>query len=383
MKNFFALSLIGLFVVSSSTLSCSSCPWSTSSHDAKVSETSTERLETEIVISGLSVPWSFEFAHDGRLFIAERPGRLRIYEHGALKKEPLFVWPDVESGGEGGLMGMTLHPDFLNNHLLYVCYTRNAGEPDVVVKRYREENQTLVNEEVLLDKIPAANVHVGCRLKFGPDRKLYVTTGDATKRTLAQDLSSLAGKTLRLNDDGSVPTDNPFYNTANARKEIWSLGHRNAQGMDFQPGSGTMFQTEHGPSGFDGPGGGDEVNIVERGQNLGWPIVHHKDVKEGFVSPILEYTPAVAPGGATFYRGPAKNFHGNFFFACLRGEALIRVVLEKNKVVSQERWFEHQFGRIRHVAEGPDGALYFSTSNRDGRGSPTDGDDRIIRVRLQ
>ena len=145
-----------------------------------------------------------------------------------------------------------------------------------------------------------------------------------------------------------------------------------------------MFQTEHGPSGFDGPGGGDEVNIVERGKNYGWPLIHHTQTRAGLESPLLEYTPAVAPSGATFYRGTNPNgfpqFKGNFFFACLRGETLIRVVLDGRRVVSQERLLEHQYGRLRDVIEGPDGALYFATSNRDGRGSPARDDDRIMRL---
>ncbi|HKP12649.1 MAG TPA: PQQ-dependent sugar dehydrogenase, partial [Blastocatellia bacterium] len=207
-----------------------------------------------------------------------------------------------------------------------------------------------------------------------------VTTGDATQRQLAQKLDSLAGKTLRLNDDGSVPQDNPFVGQQGVRPEIWSTGHRNAQGMDWQPGSNLMFQTEHGPSGFDGPGGGDEVNIVERGKNYGWPLIHHTATREGLEAPLLEYTPAVAPASGMFYRGSAfPEFRGNFFFGCLRGQCLVRVVLDGRRVVSQERLLR-DYGRIRDVAEGPDGAIYFSTSNRDGRGRAASGDDRILRL---
>jgi glucose/arabinose dehydrogenase len=218
-------------------------------------------------------------------------------------------------------------------------------------------------------------------LGFGPDGKLYVTTGDATNRELAQRLDSLAGKTLRLNDDGSVPPDNPFAGRQGARAEIWSLGHRNAQGMDWQPGTGLMFQTEHGPSGFDGPGGGDEVNIVEAGKNYGWPAVHHTESREGMISPALVYTPAVAPASGIFYRGSAfPDYRGNYFFGCLRGRRIIRVELDGRRVVSQEDLLNDQYGRIREIAEGPDGAIYFSTSNRDGRGRPSASDDRILRL---
>jgi aldose sugar dehydrogenase len=194
-------------------------------------------------------------------------------------------------------------------------------------------------------------------------------------------LNSLAGKTLRLNDDGSIPPDNPFVNQQGARPEIWSLGHRNAQGIAWQPDTGLQFQTEHGPSGFDGPGGGDEVNIVEKGKNYGWPTVHHEQSRDGQESPILVYTPAAAPASAMFYRGSAfPQFRGNLFFGNLKGECIIRVVLDGKRVVSQERLIERTYGRIREVAEGPDGAIYFSTSNRDGRGSPAKDDDRILRL---
>ncbi|HWP42677.1 MAG TPA: PQQ-dependent sugar dehydrogenase, partial [Blastocatellia bacterium] len=246
---------------------------------------------------------------------------------------------------------------------------------------FRETGSGLTDRRVIIENIPAARFHAGTRLRFGPDGKLYITTGDAGQRQLAQRLDSLAGKTLRLNDDGTVPQDNPFAGREGARPEIWSYGHRNAQGLDWQPGTGLQFQTEHGPSGFDGPGGGDEVNIVERGMNYGWPVVHHQESREGMVSPILLYTPAVAPASGMFYRGSAfPEFRGNFFFGCLRGETIIRVALDGRRVVSQERMLEGQYGRIREVAEGPDGAIYFSTSNRDGRGKPASDDDRIIRL---
>jgi glucose/arabinose dehydrogenase len=184
-----------------------------------------------------------------------------------------------------------------------------------------------------------------------------------------------------LNDDGSVPRDNPFVNQANVRPEIWSSGHRNAQGIAWQPQTGLQFQTEHGPSGFDGPGGGDEVNIVERAKNYGWPVIHHTQTKAGMESPLLEYTPAVAPASAMFYRSSAfSQFRGNFFFGNLRGQNITRVVLDSRRVVSQERLLEKQYGRIREVAEGADGSIYFSTSNRDGRGNPAKNDDRILRL---
>lgn len=360
---------------------CNQPPPGRGAGETEAAPSSQTNFRVETVVSNLEVPWSIAWAPDGRMFFTERPGRVRIYEKGQLRSQPLLVVPDVEPSGESGLMSLALHPQFGTNHFLYLAYASKGAEQQVRIVRYKETAAGLTDQKIIIDNIPAAQFHAGCRLRFGPDQKLYVTTGDATERGLAQRLDSLAGKTLRLNDDGSIPTDNPFVNQQNARPEIWSLGHRNAQGMDWQPGSNLMFQTEHGPSGFDGPGGGDEVNIVERGKNFGWPAIHHKQSREGMESPLLEYTPACAPGSAVFYRGSAfPEFRNNFFFGCLRGERIIRVVLDGRRVVSQENLLAGKYGRIREVAEGPDGAIYFSTSNEDGRGSPASDDDRIIRL---
>jgi len=348
--------------------------------EVQKSTQSTTGFKIEKVAGGLEVPWSIVWAPGGRMIFTERPGRVRVMEKGTLNPKPLFVVPDVESSGETGLMSVALHPQFSSNHFIYLSYAYSSGGTKVQVVRYREAPEGFVDRKVIIDDLPAAQFHAGCRVKFGPDGKLYITTGDATHRELAQKLDSLAGKTLRLNDDGTVPQDNPFVGQQNARPEIWTYGHRNSQGMDWQPGSNLMFQTEHGPSGFDGPGGGDEVNIVEKGKNYGWPTIHHKQTASGLESPLLEYTPACAPASGSFYRGSVfPDFKGNFFFGCLAGERLIRVVLDGRRVVSQEDLVKN-YGRIREVAEGPDGYLYFSTSNRDGRGKPAPDDDRILRL---
>lgn len=361
-------------------LACSHPPAGAGNGEIESSAQSKTSFRIEKVIGGLEVPWSIVWAPDGRMIFTERPGRVWVVENGSLKPQPLFVVPDVEPSGESGLMSIALHPQFSNNHLLYLSYAYGGDGVHVRVVRYREAAEGFVDRKVIIEDIPAAQFHAGCRLKFGPDGKLYITTGDATRRDLAQKLDSLAGKTLRLNDDGSVPADNPFVGQPTARPEIWSYGHRNSQGMDWQPGTDLMFQTEHGPSGFDGPGGGDEVNIVEKGKNYGWPLIHHKESRAGLESPLLEYTPSCAPASGMFYRGSAfPAFKGNFFFGCLRGEGIVRVVLDGRRVVEQER-LATNYGRIRDVAEGPDGMLYFSTSNRDGRGTPTTDDDRILRL---
>lgn len=378
MKTIFSCLTIGSVAVA---LACSRPPPGRGAGEVETSAATQVNFRVESVVSGLTVPWSIVWSPDGRMLFTERPGRVRIFESGKLRPQPLLTIADVESTGESGLMSVALHPRFANNHWLYFSYVYKGEGQRVRVVRYREAAEGLVDRTVIIENIPSAQFHAGCRIRFGPDEKLYITTGDATKRELAQQLDSLAGKTLRLNDDGTVPADNPFVGQTNARPEIWSYGHRNAQGLDWQPGTNLMFQTEHGPSGFDGPGGGDEVNIVERGKNYGWPEIHHKETRAGMESPLLEYTPACAPGSGMFYRGTAfPQFRGNFFFGCLRGEHIIRVVLDGRRVVNQEKLLEKKYGRIRDIAEGPDGFIYFSTSNRDGRGRPASDDDRIMRL---
>jgi len=371
----FSLSLVMLFVTA-----CAQ-PRGRGAGEVESSPQSQTSFRVESVVENLQVPWSIVWAPDGRMIFTERPGRVRVYENGRLRPEPLFVVPDVEPKGESGLMSIALHPQFASNHLLYLSYAYNANGQQVRVVRYRETPNGFTERKVIVENIPAAQFHAGCRLRFGPDGKLYITTGDATERELAQQLDSLAGKTLRLNDDGTVPNDNPFVGRPNARPEIWTYGNRNGQGIDFQPGTNLLWETEHGPSGFDGPGGGDEVNILERGKNYGWPVIHHRATHEGMESPVLEYTPACAPASGMFYRGSQfPQFKNNFFFGCLVGTRIIRVVLNGRQVVSQENLLEKKYGRIRDIAEGPDGFIYFSTSNRDGRGSPANDDDRILRL---
>jgi len=374
--------LFFILLSSALILACSSPPPGRGAGEVESAPQSAAKFRVETVVDNLEVPWAIVFTPDGRMLFTERPGRVRVYENGWLRPEPLAVIPDVEQTGETGLMGLALHPQFADNKFLYLAYAYRGRDGLLVrVVRFRGANNGLADSKIIIENIPAARFHAGTRLGFGPDGKLYITTGDATDRQLAQQLNSLAGKTLRLNDDGTVPPDNPFVNQQGARPEIWTLGHRNAQGLDWQPGTNLQFQTEHGPSGFDGPGGGDEVNIVERAKNYGWPVIHHTQTKPGLESPLLEYTPAVAPASGEFYIGTVLlQFTNNYFFGALRGEALVRVVLDNRRVVSQERLLEKQYGRIRDVTEGPDGALYFSTSNRDGRGTPTKDDDRILRL---
>jgi aldose sugar dehydrogenase len=363
------------------SLACSHVPPGRGTGEVETSPQTQSSFRVETVIPNLEVVWSIVWAPDGRMLFTERPGRVRVFENGKLRAQPLFVVPDVEPRGESGLMSIALHPRFATNHFLYLSYAYNSGGTQVRVVRYRETPDGLTDRKVIIENVPAAQYHAGCRLRFGPEGKLYITTGDATERRLAQQLDSIAGKILRLNDDGSVPSDNPFVGKQDARPEIWAYGSRNAQGIDFQPGTNLLWETEHGPSGFDGPGGGDEVNVIERGKNYGWPAIHHRATQAGMEAPVLEYTPACAPASGMFYRGSQlPAFKGNFFFGCLRGERIIRVVTNGRQAVSEENLLEKKYGRIRDVAEGPDGYIYFSTSNRDGRGSPASDDDRILRL---
>jgi glucose/arabinose dehydrogenase len=346
------------------------------------------QFKVETVATNLEVVWSIVFAPDGRVFFTERPGRLRVIENGKLRQKPFFTVPDVEPTGESGLMGMTLHPKFSENHFVYLAYAYRDKNKDqnVRVARYRETGETLRDPKTIIEAIPASQFHAGTRLRFGPDGKLYITTGDATKQARSQQLNSINGKTLRINDDGTVPDDNPFVKQPEARSEIWTYGHRNAQGMDFQPETGLMFQTEHGPSLIDGVSlfkrsGGDEVNIVERGKNYGWDKISHNMTRAGMETPIIQYSPAIAPASGMFYRGNLfPELKGNFLFGALKGQMIVRLVLDGRKIVSQDKLFEKQYGRIRDVVEAPDGSIYFSTSNRDGRGDPAKEDDRILRL---
>ncbi|HSK71490.1 MAG TPA: PQQ-dependent sugar dehydrogenase, partial [Pyrinomonadaceae bacterium] len=339
------------------------------------------KFKVETVATNLEVPWAFAFLPNGNLLFTERPGRVRIIENGKLRQEPVFIVPDVDSSSESGLMDISLSPNFSGNNFVYLAYAYRSDGRRVKIVRYKFDGKTFTEPTVIIQDIPAAPNHAGTRARFGPDGKLYITTGDASQKQLGQDMTTLAGKTLRLNEDGTIPQDNPFLNRKDVLPEIWTYGHRNAQGLAWQAGTNLMFQTEHGPSGFDGPGGGDEVNIVEAGKNYGWAEIHHNQTKEGMESPLLEYTPACAPASGAFYGGSAfPEFRGNFFFGCLRGQRIIRVSLDGRKAAGQEDLLKGVYGRIREIAEGPDGAIYFSTSNRDGRGSPAKEDDRILRL---
>lgn len=341
-------------------------------------------IAIEEVARGLEVPWSIVWTSPTRMLVTERPGRIRVIENPStgsgqaiLRPEPLHTFEEVVSGSEEGLMSLAVHPEYATNKFVYasLAYSSERGIW-VKVVRFRDEGRSISDVTTIVDAIPAAQYHAGSRLKFGPDGKLHITTGDATDRDIAQDLDSLGGKILRVNDDGSIPSDNPFPNSP-----VWSYGHRNPQGIHWDS-AGNMYETEHGPSTFDGPPGGDEVNRIVKGENYGWPLVSHEETREGTVAPLLVFTPAEAPASAVVYSGKLfPQFKGNLFFGALVGEGLMRIVFNApDSVARYEKLAEVDLGRIREVTEGPDGAIYFSTSNKDGRGSPAQSDDRIFRI---
>jgi len=329
------------------------------------------RFRVETVLSGLEVPWSLNFAPDGRLFVTERPGRVRIVTLGG-SSELALTLDGVFAQGEAGLLGLALDPEFAQNHFVYLYYSASVpgGAMNRIV-RYREVNSRLGERAVLLDNIPAAQIHDGGRLRFGPDGLLYASAGDAADGNNAQDVASLAGKLLRLNRDGTVPRDNRFSSP------VFTYGHRNPQGFDWHPTSGELWESEHGNN------GNDEVNAIRTGLNFGWPRIEGAATMSGMEVPITFYNPSIAPSGASFYRGQRlPQFSSNFFVATLRGTHLLRLTVDAStrRVTTQERLLEGTFGRLRDVVSGPDGYVYFCTNNRDGRGSPVSGDDRVLRI---
>ena len=332
----------------------------------------------EVVAEGLDTPWSMAFSPDGRIFLTERPGRVRIIQNGRLINEPIEL-RNVSEVVEAGLLGIAIHPDFLDNRYIYIYHSYGAARGlRNQVSRFTEADNQLSNETVILNNIPGSPIHDGGRIKFGNDGKLYISTGDAGQRDRAQDLDYLGGKILRVNPDGTIPRDNPFSGSP-----VYSLGHRNPQGMDWHPITGKLVITEHGPSGELGFAH-DEVNLVEAGANYGWPLVVGSSDDPEYVNPIIHSgTETWAPSGAVFYRsGKIEQFKDKYIIATLRGQHLRVLGFNEHleNVVSNEVFFREEYGRIRLVLEGPDGYIYFATSNKDGRGTPITDDDRVLRI---
>jgi glucose/arabinose dehydrogenase len=352
--------------------SCSPTRDAAAPRDATTPEETTaatvDGLKVETLVSGLDTPWEVAFAPDGRIFVTERPGTIRVIEDGGLREEPYATLP-VDEMGEGGQLGLALDPNFEQNGYLYAYYsTQEGGEATNRLVRLVEEDGTAREDEVLLEG-PAASIHNGGRVAIGPDGRLYATLGDVSDSGLAQDREALAGKIVRLNLDGSIPDDNPFSGSP-----VYSYGHRNPQGLAWDE-DGNLYAPEHGQSAH------DELNLVEPGGNYGWPEIEGDEEAPGLETPILHSGEETwAPSGAAYAdEGP---WEGSVLFTGLRGESLHRVTFAEDpgEVQSHEEYLEGEFGRLRTVAQGPDGAFYVLTSNQDGRGSPEPEDDRLLRV---
>ncbi|OGE84740.1 MAG: hypothetical protein A3J48_04225 [Candidatus Doudnabacteria bacterium RIFCSPHIGHO2_02_FULL_46_11] len=322
-----------------------------------------DRVAT-VVAEGLDTPWEIVFLPDGDMLVTERPGVLR-----RIGKSPVEINVDgVLERGEGGLLGLALHPNFSENNLLYLYFTTSKnGRTINRVARYEFRENSLSNSQTLIDDLPGSSNHNGGRIVFGPDNYLYITTGDAGNSQSAQNINSLAGKILRLKDDGSIPPDNPFGNP------VYSYGHRNPQGLAWD-NSGNLWATEHGRSGA--ASGYDEINFIERGANYGWPNIEGSDTRDNMTAPVIHSGPSTtwAPAGLAF-------LDGRIYFAGLRGATLYSADVDgAGKLGPLAEYFKNEYGRLRAVTVGPDGLLYISTSNRDGRGQVKTGDDKIIKI---
>jgi glucose/arabinose dehydrogenase len=322
------------------------------------------------IAQNLDVPWAIDIAVDNRIFFTEKPGRLgMIHANGTLASETV-VNIHTEDIGEAGLMGLALHPNFTQNHLMYVyhTYAKNGGLHNKVLM-LTEKNNKIVNSKIILDGIPASDSNNGGRIKFGPDGKLYVSTGDSETPELAQNTKSLAGKLLRLNDDGTIPDDNPI-----PESPVYSYGHRDIQGFAWHPITKKLYASEHGPA------GNDEVNIIEPGSNYGWPIevCNHSTSSAPirFETPEYCFNPEIAPSGLTIAASNKLGYQNDILFTTLRGSHLHHIDLETriqdNVLVG--------YGRLSDIVEAHDGSLYVLTTNKNAIGIGNANDDHILQI---
>jgi glucose/arabinose dehydrogenase len=325
----------------------------------------------QTVVTGLEVPWDVAFVDADTLFVTEREGRVRLVDGGRLREAPVAE-PDVDAGGEGGLLGIALHPDFPAERWAYLYATTAGGNQ---VSRWRvADDLTFSDPEVLIDQIPAARNHDGGRIAFGPDRMLYVATGDARQPERAADPGSLAGKILRITPDGQAVDDNP---TGSA---VWSSGHRNVQGLAWDA-SGRMYASEHGPSGEFGLCCNDEVNRIRPAAFYGWPFATAEGPTGAGDVPAGSVAPAATSGSSEAWAPSGIAVLGDsLLVATLRGERLLRFPIAGDGALGAPEVVRDDLGRLRIAAVGPDGCLWVGTSNRDGRGDPADGDDRLLRA---
>jgi glucose/arabinose dehydrogenase len=333
-------------------------------------------LNDSVVQAGLSVPWDLAFAPDGRMFVTERMGNVLMFESGKAnaKRITTLKVPDVHAMGEAGVMGIVADPDFATNGSLYVCASRMDGADwrNQILRLHASADQLSLDGYLIRSGLLAASIHDGCRLRIGPDSKLWVTMGENGASRLAQDPNSLNGKVLRVNLDGSVPQDNPILPGATARTYAYSMGHRNPQGLAIQPATNVMYEVEHGAT------TNDEINILAPGKNYGWPDQEGLGgAEKGFTDPIwTSGSTTYATSGASFVTGAQwGSWSGSLFAATLKEQDLRRFVVTGTKVVPKEVLYDQKYGRLRSVVQGPDGALYVTTSNGSG--------DRIVRIAPQ
>jgi glucose/arabinose dehydrogenase len=338
-------------------------------------------LKVQTVASGLVHPWSLAFLPDGRMLVAERPGRLRIIAADGRLSPPLGNVPKVYAVSQAGLMDILLARDFAQSRTIFVCYAEAAeGGGRIAVLRARlieDESPRLDDVTVIFrQKGPVSRgLNIGCRMVQAQDDNLFVTLGDHFgPKELAQKLDNHIGKIVRITPDGAAPADNPFIGNRGALPEIWAYGLRNAQGLVFNPADGKLWEQEHGPM------GGDEINIIEKAQNYGWPRVSYgvnydgtpvgsgKATMEGVTDPIWHWTPSIAPSGIAFYTGDLiPGWKGSLLNGALKFELLSRLELKGDKILKEERLLQSMRERIRDVRQGPDGAVYLLTDNASGR----------------
>jgi len=340
----------------------------------RVVATQAGRIKVETLTNKLVHPWGLAFLPDGRMLVTERPGRLRIVTRDGKLAPPLGGVPKVYASGQGGLLDVALDPNFASNRLVYLSYAEpDPGGASTAVARGKLGDNGITGLKVIFSQKPkvSGGNHFGGRLVFARDGTLFITTGERAKFDPAQDLSGHLGKIIRINPDGSVPRDNPFVGRDGVRPEIWSYGHRNAQGAALHPLTGALWETEHGPR------GGDEVNVPQAGKNYGWPLVSWGDHYSGLpiakpptrpdlTDAIYHWTPVIAASGLTFYTGDLfPSWRGNLLAGGLVSRGIVRLTLDGNKVTGEERI--GLGARVRDVRQGPDGAVYVLTDEDDGK----------------